>query len=86
VSDEPNPFETIFNHYAERLRDAPGAAGLARLARTAKFIPDALLAHLATLGSLNSPGAQSQQMAIEVRDQHGPVMEVKFSFEMARKL
>ena len=30
-------------------------------------------------------GAQSQRMAIEVRDEHGPVMEVKFSFEMARK-
>jgi hypothetical protein len=30
-------------------------------------------------------GAQSQQMAIEVRDEHGPVMEVKFSFEIARK-
>ena len=30
-------------------------------------------------------GAQSQQMAIEVRDEDGPVMEVKFSFEIARK-
>jgi hypothetical protein len=30
-------------------------------------------------------GAQSQRMKIEVRDQNGPVMEVKFSFEMARK-
>jgi hypothetical protein len=29
-------------------------------------------------------GAQSHQMAIEVRDEH-PVMEVKFSFEIARK-
>ena len=30
-------------------------------------------------------GAQSHQMAIEVRDEHGPVMEVKFSFEIARR-
>lgn len=30
-------------------------------------------------------GAQGQQMAIEVRDAHGPVLEVKFSFEIARK-
>lgn len=30
-------------------------------------------------------GAQSHQMAIEVRDEHGPVMEVKYSFESARK-
>jgi hypothetical protein len=30
-------------------------------------------------------GRQRQHMAIEVRDVHGPVMEVKFSFEIARK-
>ena len=30
-------------------------------------------------------GARSHQMAIEVRDKHGPVMEVKFLFEIARK-
>jgi hypothetical protein len=30
-------------------------------------------------------GEQSQHMAIAVRDEHGPVMEVKFSFEIARK-
>lgn len=30
-------------------------------------------------------GAQSLQMAIAVRDEHGPVMEVKFSFEIVRK-
>jgi hypothetical protein len=30
-------------------------------------------------------GAQSHQMAIAVRDEHGPVMEVKFLFEIARK-
>jgi hypothetical protein len=28
-------------------------------------------------------GAQGQQMVIEVRDAQGPVMEVKFSFEIA---
>ena len=33
--------------------------------------------------SLN--GAQSHQMAIAVRDEHGPVMEVKGSFEIVRK-
>lgn len=36
-----------------------------------------------SLGSFN--GAQSHQMAIAVRDEHGPVMEVKFSFEIVRK-
>jgi hypothetical protein len=30
-------------------------------------------------------GAQCQQMVIEVRDAHGPVMEVKFSFKITRK-
>jgi hypothetical protein len=30
-------------------------------------------------------GGQSQHMAIAVRDEHGPVMEVKFSFEIVRK-
>ena len=30
-------------------------------------------------------GAQSRQMAIAVRDEHGPVMEAKFSFEIVRK-
>jgi hypothetical protein len=33
--------------------------------------------------SFNS--AQSHLMAIAVRDEHGPVMEVKFSFEIVRK-
>jgi hypothetical protein len=33
--------------------------------------------------SLND--VQSHQMAIAVRDEHGPVMEVKFSFEIVRK-
>jgi hypothetical protein len=36
-----------------------------------------------SVGSFN--GAQSHQMAIAVRDEHCPVMEVKFSFEIVRK-
>lgn len=30
-------------------------------------------------------GAQGQQMVIEVRDAQGPVMNLKFSYEIARK-
>ena len=30
-------------------------------------------------------GTQSHEMAIEVRDKLGPVMEVRFSFDIARK-
>jgi hypothetical protein len=30
-------------------------------------------------------GERSHDMAIAVRDEHGPVMEVKFSFEVVRK-
>jgi hypothetical protein len=30
-------------------------------------------------------GAECQQMVIEVRDALGPVMEVKFAFEIARR-
>ena len=36
-----------------------------------------------SVGSFN--GAQSHQMTIAVRDEHGPIMEVKFSFEIVRK-
>ena len=49
VADEPNPFETVLTHFAERLRDAPGAARLARLAKTARRIPEPLLADLTAL-------------------------------------
>jgi hypothetical protein len=49
VPDDPNPFEQIFTHFADRLGDAPGAARLARLAQTAKRIPEPLLEHLAEL-------------------------------------
>ncbi|WP_024506587.1 hypothetical protein [Bradyrhizobium sp. ARR65] len=37
------------SHFAGRLRDAPGAARLAHLARTAKRIPEPVLADLAAL-------------------------------------
>jgi hypothetical protein len=43
------------------------------------------LAGLATDSVRNFNGARGHQMAIEVRDQVGPVMEVKFTFEIARK-
>jgi hypothetical protein len=49
MPDEPNQFEMIFAHYAEQLRDAPGAARLARLARTAKRIPGPVLDDLTAL-------------------------------------
>ena len=49
MSNESNPLEKIFTHFAEWLRDAPGAAWLARLARTAKRIPEPLLADLTAL-------------------------------------
>ena len=49
VRDDPNPFEQIFNHYADRLSDASGAARLARLGRSAKRIRDALLEDVAVL-------------------------------------
>ena len=34
---------------------------------------------------MRSDGVKGQQMIMEVRDAHGPVMEVKLSFEIARK-
>lgn len=43
VVTEANPIEKIFTHFAERLRDAPGAARLARLVRTATHVPEPLL-------------------------------------------
>ena len=49
MSDEPNPLQRIFAHYAAQLSDSPGAGRLARLARTARRIPAALLDDLATL-------------------------------------
>ncbi|HZV05850.1 MAG TPA: hypothetical protein VE999_12275 [Gemmataceae bacterium] len=49
MRDDQNPIEKIISLFAERLRDAPGAARIARLARTAKHIPDPLLADLTAL-------------------------------------
>jgi hypothetical protein len=49
VADDPNPLEDIFRLHAERFRDAPGAARVARLARTARRIPASLLDDLAAL-------------------------------------
>jgi hypothetical protein len=44
-----NPLAGIIAHFAEQLHDAPGAGRLARLVRTAKYIPDPLLEDLAEL-------------------------------------
>jgi hypothetical protein len=44
-----NPLERIIAHFAEQLHDAPGAGRLARLAKTAKRIPDQLIAELEAL-------------------------------------
>ena len=49
VADEPNEFAQIIGHFADSLGDAPGAARLARLTRTARLIPEPLLEHLAEL-------------------------------------
>ena len=35
--------------------------------------------------AMRSDRAEGQQMIIEVRDAHGPVMEARLSFEIARK-
>jgi hypothetical protein len=35
--------------------------------------------------AMRSEGVKGQQMIIEVRDAHGPVMEAKLCFEIARK-
>jgi hypothetical protein len=49
VARDPNPLEDILRFHTEKFRNAPGAAGIARLARTAARIPAALLDDLATL-------------------------------------
>jgi hypothetical protein len=49
VADDTNPLEDIFRFHAEKFRNAPGAARVARLARTAKRIPASLLDDLAEL-------------------------------------
>jgi len=35
--------------------------------------------------AMRSEGVMGQQMIIEVRDAHGPVMEARLAFEIARK-
>ena len=49
MTSDPNPFEQMFTQFAERLHDAPGASRLARLAKTAKRIPEPALADLTAL-------------------------------------
>ena len=49
VRDDPNPFEQIFNHYADRLSDASGAAPACSFGRSAKRIREALLEDVAVL-------------------------------------
>jgi hypothetical protein len=49
MTDDGNPLEIILRDYAQRFCEAPGAARLAGLARTAKRIPGTLLADLEVL-------------------------------------
>jgi hypothetical protein len=49
VADDPNPLEDIFRFHAGKFRNAPGAARVARLAKTAKPIPAQLLDDLSAL-------------------------------------
>ena len=48
-NNDTNSFVAIFEYVAEELDDAPYASRLARLARTAKDVPDALLDDVAEL-------------------------------------
>jgi hypothetical protein len=50
MPDDPsNPLKQIFEQFAEKLHDVPGKARLARLAKTAKHIPEQVLDDLAAL-------------------------------------
>ena len=49
MADDPNPLEDILRFHAEKFQDAPSAARLARLAKTAKHILAPLLDDLAAL-------------------------------------
>ena len=66
--------ELVVDEEGMELRDMRAAQGEAARA-LAGFAWDAM----------RLDGAQGQQMAIVVRDEHGPMMEVRFSFEIARK-
>lgn len=69
VCDEPHPFEKIFNRYADRLADAPGAGRLARLARTAKRIPEQLLERLTALVlQINDPQFVGDDITVHLFD------------------
>jgi hypothetical protein len=69
MPDEPNPFQSIFVHFAEQLRDAPGAARLARLARTAKRVPGPVLDDLTALVlQLNDPQLAGDDIALHLID------------------
>jgi hypothetical protein len=46
MADDRNPLEDILRFHAQTFQDSPGAARLARLARTAKRIPGTLVADL----------------------------------------
>jgi hypothetical protein len=49
MDDDSNPLETILRFHAEKFRNSPGAARVARLAKTAGSIPDPLIDDLAEL-------------------------------------
>jgi hypothetical protein len=49
VRDDQNQLEQIFTRYSDWLSGAPGAARLASLAKSSRFIDHGLLAHLAEL-------------------------------------
>ena len=49
MSDDCDPLEKILTRFAAQLADAPGAARLKRLAKTAKNIPERLLIELTGL-------------------------------------
>jgi hypothetical protein len=70
VSDaDKNPFEVIFELYAARLNDAPGASRLARLSRSAKRIPAPLLARLTELVvEIDDPQFVGDDIAVHLFD------------------
>jgi hypothetical protein len=41
--------------------------------------------HLLAWDAMRPEGVKGQQMILEVRDVHGPVMEARLAFEIARK-
>jgi hypothetical protein len=49
MDDEPNPLESILEFQASKLRGSPGGARVAKLAKTAKRVPTALINDLEVL-------------------------------------